>query len=118
MSTPETKAKAQIRKMIDRVAKELGIAYWMHVPGAGGYGSTPGLDYHLVWCGFFIGIEAKRFDGLGTTTGRQHVTIRDIRAGGGEAFLVDSELMLNTLEQYMRRLHAFYGSAAARRART
>lgn len=81
MPTPESKVKAQIRKIL-----ETTHAYYA-MPIGTGYGNSGVPDFLVCHKGRFIGIEAKA--GKGTTTALQEKHLADIRAAGGAAFVVN-----------------------------
>lgn len=81
MPTPESKVKAQIRKILETTR-----AYYA-MPIGTGYGNSGVPDFLVCHKGRFIGIEAKA--GKGTTTALQEKHLADIRAAGGTAFVVN-----------------------------
>ena len=89
--TPEAKVKAKVRKLLD----ELYIYYFF--PATHGYGRSGVPDIIACFCGQFIAIECKADDGK--LTALQEREILRIRRAGGDAFLVNEEL-LDDLNQY------------------
>ena len=81
--TPEGKVKA---KVSDILRKASGVYYHMPVPG--GYGGTT-LDYIGCCHGKFFAIETKA--PKSKPTARQNVIIAQIRASGGEVFVIDGD---------------------------
>ena len=91
-STPETKVKKQIRKVLE----EMGAYYAM--PIGTGYGNSGVPDFLVCSKGSFIGIEAKA--GSGKTTELQESHLRCIRGAGGTA-LVINEQNIDQLKGYL-----------------
>lgn len=81
MPTPESKVKAQIRKILDTTRS------YYAMPIGTGYGNSGVPDFLICHKGQFIGIEAKA--GKGTTTALQEKHLQDIRNAGGTAFVVN-----------------------------
>lgn len=95
MSTPESRAKTKINKLLDSYDC---IYYFMPVPS--GYGKMS-IDYLCCVDGLFVGIEAKRFDGRAKPTDRQVGVMEDIRKAGGSTFVVACEEDLDVLENFL-----------------
>ena len=82
-ATPEAKVKAKIKKIL----KDHGVYYAM--PMGTGYGNAGVPDFLCCANGKFLAIEAKA--GKGTTTALQEKNLREIRAAGGWAIVVNEE---------------------------
>jgi len=80
MMTPEGKVKAVIKNLL----KCHGAYSFM--PVQAGYGK-PGLDFHAIHAGRGFVVEAKAKGKKPTE--RQLLTIQEVRAAGGEAFVID-----------------------------
>ena len=91
-STPESKVKKQIRKMLDAA----GAYYAM--PIGSGYGNSGVPDFVICYKGRFIAVEAKAGNNKPTALQEQHIA--DIQAAGGIA-LVINENNLNTLKELL-----------------
>lgn len=90
-STPEAKVKAKIKKIL----KDHGAYYAM--PMGTGYGNSGVPDFLVCLGGEFLAIEAKA--GKGIPTALQEKNLRDIKAAGGRAMVVNEEtLEAGTLE--------------------
>ena len=92
-STPEAKVKEKIKKIL----KEHGVYYAM--PMGTGYGNSGVPDFLCCAGGYFLAIEAKA--GKGIPTALQEKNIRDIKAAGGWAFVVN-ETNIEDLEQWLK----------------
>ena len=82
-STPEAKVKDKIKKIL----KEHGVYYAM--PMGTGYGNSGVPDFLCCLQGQFVAIEAKA--GKGIPTALQEKNLRDIKAAGGYAWVVNEE---------------------------
>jgi len=82
-STPEAKVKEKIKKIL----KEHGVYYAM--PMGTGYGNSGVPDFLCCLQGQFVAIEAKA--GKGIPTALQEKNLRDIKATGGYAWVVNEE---------------------------
>jgi len=91
MTTPESKVK----KAVVKILKDHGVYYFF--PATHGYGKSGVPDIIACFCGQFIAIECKADDGK--LTALQEREILRIRRAGGDAFLVNEEL-LDDLNQY------------------
>ena len=84
MITPEGAVKTAIKRYL------LGLGAYYHMPVLNGYGETT-LDFTVCYKGRFIGIEAKRGDGVKSNpTPRQVFVMERITAAGGLAFVARS----------------------------
>lgn len=92
--TPEGRVKANVRALL----KEHG-AYW-HMPVQNGMGA-PSLDFVCCHRGRYFAIETKA--GNKGPTPRQETTMRDIRAAGGLAFLINELTGMQELEEWLTR---------------
>lgn len=90
--TPEGKVKATIKKMLDR------YPHYRFMPVQMGMGTVT-LDFLVCVNGRFLAIEAKAPGKEPTDLQRQ--TIRNIRAAGGETFVISNELGLDALELWL-----------------
>lgn len=88
--TPEGKVKAAINKVI----ASYGDKVYKFMPVPGGFGPSS-LDYILCVRGKFIAIEAKKPGGK--PTARQEFIIRQIKAAGGVAIVIENILGLAVL---------------------
>ena len=91
-STPESKVKEKIKKIL----KEYGVYYAM--PMGTGYGNSGVPDFLCCVNGKFLAIEAKA--GKGIPTALQEKNLRDIKAAGGDAFVVNED-GLEDLKAYL-----------------
>jgi pantoate kinase len=91
-STPESKVKAAIRKILDTTR-----AYYA-MPIGSGYGNSGVPDFLVCHKGQFIGIEAKA--GKGKTTALQEAHLSRIRESGGTAMVIN-ENNLNELKEFL-----------------
>jgi Holliday junction resolvase len=91
-STPESKVKKQIRKILDTTRT------YYAMPIGTGYGSSGVPDFLACHEGHFIGIEAKA--GKGKTTALQEDNMRRIRESGGTTIVVNED-NLNELEELL-----------------
>jgi pantoate kinase len=95
-ATPESKVKASIKKILDAH----GVYYAM--PIGTGYGNSGVPDFLCCVKGRFLAVEAKA--GKGTTTALQDKHIREIRAAGGYALVVNEnnlDELTFVLEEYL-----------------
>lgn len=80
-ATPEAKVKAKVREIL----KQNGVYYAM--PIGTGYGNSGVPDFLCCISGLFVAIEAKANGNKPTAL--QEKNMRDIRASGGIAMVVD-----------------------------
>lgn len=80
MSTPESKVKDKIKKIL----KEHSVYYAM--PMGTGYGNSGVPDFLCCVNGFFVAIEAKA--GKGETTALQDKNLKEINAAGGYTLVI------------------------------
>lgn len=80
-STPEAKVKEKIKKIL----KEHNVYFAM--PMGTGYGNSGIPDFLCCVNGHFLAIEAKA--GKGIPTALQEKNLRDIKAAGGTALVVN-----------------------------
>lgn len=92
-ATPEKKVKQRAVAQL----KALGAYYFY--PVTGGYGSSGVPDIVCCLAGRFIGIECKA--GKGKTTELQDKNLREIRAAGGVALVVN-ELNVDQLTELLK----------------
>ena len=104
MSTPESKIKVRIKKVLDSYGER--IYCFMYVPS--GYGRQT-IDYLVCVDGLFVGIEAKAPGEQPTE--RQEATLADIRAAGGSAFVISDERGVDALDKFLHEITK-WGSAA------
>ena len=96
-TTPESKVKAKIKKIL----KDHGVYYAM--PIGTGYGNSGVPDFLVCLGGEFLAIEAKA--GKGIPTALQEKNLRDIKAAGGRAMVVNEEILeLGTLEAVLENM--------------
>ena len=95
MATPESKVKAEVKKILD----ELGAYHFM--PATHGYGRSGVPDICGCLNGRFFGIECKA--GKGKTTALQDRELKRISTAGGIALVVD-ETGLATLKEDLQGL--------------
>lgn len=81
--TPEGKVKDQVKKLL----KARGI--WYYMPMQNGMGVVGIPDLICCWDGRFLAIETKAPGKQKATTPNQKARIREIRAAGGMAIVVD-----------------------------
>jgi pantoate kinase len=82
-STPEAKVKDKIKKIL----KEHGVYYAM--PMGTGYGNSGVPDFLCCIKGRFLAVEAKA--GKGIPTALQEKNLRDIKAAGGTALVINED---------------------------
>jgi Holliday junction resolvase len=92
-ATPEAKVKAQIKKIL----KEHGV--WYAMPMGTGYGNSGVPDFLCCVNGKFLAIEAKA--GKGIPTALQEKNLRDIKAAGGIALVVN-ETNIEELKTWLK----------------
>jgi Predicted archaeal kinase (sugar kinase superfamily) len=92
MATPESKVKAQIRKILETTRT------YYAMPVGSGYGTSGVPDFLACHKGTFIGIEAKA--GKGKTTALQDAHLARIREAGGTALIVN-ESNLDELKELL-----------------
>lgn len=97
--TPEGKIKAKINKLLSLY----GTSVYKFMPVPGGFGPSS-LDYILCVRGAFLAIEAKKPGGK--TTARQDFIIKQIRDAGGTVFIVDNDLSLAMVRDFLDRILA------------
>ena len=83
MTTPESKVKAKVSKLLQETE---GVYYFM--PVQGGYGAST-LDYLGSHRGRFFAIETKAPGKL--PTGRQDTIIDNIMRAGGKVFVISGD---------------------------
>ena len=97
--TPEGKVKKKIKEVLDKY----GVYYFM--PVQMGYGPS-GLDFHCgvkvrhIHIGFYV--EAKDFEE--EPTKRQVDLIKKLRAMNAKVFVIDDDISLTMLEDYLHTL--------------
>jgi len=91
--TPEAKVKEKIKKIL----KANNVYFAM--PMGTGYGNSGVPDFLCCVNGRFVAIEAKA--GKGIPTALQEKNMRDIKAAGGLAFVVN-EANIEDLEQWLK----------------
>lgn len=106
MSTPESKVKAKIKKVLDK--HKSSIYVFMPVPG--GFGKST-LDYLGFFYGLGFAIEAKAPSKQPTP--RQDGTIENIQAARARVFVIDGDTA--ELEQWLREVEERYNAAISRR---
>lgn len=92
--TPEGRVKRKISELL----KSYGSDVWWYMPVQTGYGKSV-VDYLGCVMGRFFAIEAKRPGGA--TTPRQEATLAEILQAGGDAFVVDDEVSLAALKNFL-----------------
>jgi len=102
MATPESKVKAEVKKVLDNYKGR--IYYYMPVPG--GYGATT-LDYLGAFYGFAFAIETKR--GNLKATPRQEGVIADMRAAGMRVFVINESTGTAEFEAWLERIEELNG---------
>ena len=94
MSTPETKVKTKIKKLLNKYGA------YSHMPVQNGMGS-PSLDFVCCINGLYLAIEAKTTPKKPTK--RQRTTMGQIVAAGGVAIWVDED-RIPQLEELLKKL--------------
>jgi pantoate kinase len=79
--------EALVKTKIKKILKEHGVYYAM--PMGTGYGNSGVPDFLCCLQGQFVAIEAKA--GKGIPTALQEKNLRDIKAAGGYAWVVNEE---------------------------
>lgn len=104
--TPEAKTKKKVKDILDAA----GVYHFN--PFGGGYGRAGIPDIIACVNGFFLAIECKA--GKGTTTALQDRELENIRAAGGEAWIIydtdDAMRVLRTVVQELQALKARRGA--------
>ena len=90
--TPEGKIKQRIKRLLDN------YPHYRFMPVQMGMGQTT-LDFLICCNGRFCAIEAKAPGKQPTDQQRQR--IKEIRAAGGETFVIDGDLGLDALEKWL-----------------
>ena len=85
MTTPESKVKEKIKALL----KKHGAYYTLNVKV--GYGNNGDPDFDVCHAGRFAGVEAKA--GKGKATQLQIVRLKQIRAAGGAAFIINENTL-------------------------
>jgi len=93
MSTPETKVKQRVKKILEE------YRVYCFMPATGGYGRSGIPDIVGCYKGVFFAVECKA--GRGTTTALQEKELRKIREAGGTAFVIN-ETNTEELSQWLR----------------
>lgn len=96
MSTPESKAKDKVLKLLNTLKARKDPIFWQSQAGSQ-FGGV-GLDLTVCYYGWFVAIEIKRFDKKGKLTLRQAVTMQEIKDAGGISRCIASETDLMELE--------------------
>jgi len=91
--TPEAKVKEKIKKLL----KEHKVYYAM--PMGTGYGNSGVPDFLCCVNGKFLAIEAKA--GKGIPTALQEKNLRDIKAAGGIALVINED-NIEELEKWLK----------------
>lgn len=94
MSTPESKVKKAIKKILD----EKNAYYTM--PVTGGFGNSGAPDFLVCYRGRFIGIEAKA--GRGKVTALQQDNINRIIENGGTALVINESNIDSLIEEFRK----------------
>lgn len=94
--TPEGKVKAKVNALLKLYGNEL----YKFMPVPGGFGPSS-LDYILCARGVFVAIETKKPGGK--LTARQEFIASQIRAASGKVFIVDNDLSLAVLRDFLDR---------------
>lgn len=92
MTTPESKVKAKVRKILDEFR-----AYYV-MPVTGGYGNSGAPDFIACYNGRFYGIECK--SEKGRVTALQNMNLRRIVECGGIAMIINED----NIEEVRRQL--------------
>lgn len=90
--TPEGKVKQRVKKLLDQ------FPHYRHMPVQMGMGKVT-LDFLICYKGLFCGIETKAPGKQPTKLQAQ--TIRDIRAAGGETFVISDDNGLDGLHKWL-----------------
>lgn len=101
--TPE----ARVKRLCKKELKRRGIWYYMPVTYGMGVVGIP--DILCCWHGLFIGIETKAPGKRKNVTPNQQARLREIRAAGGVAVVVDSVEDLIKVLDYIERRRGTHG---------
>lgn len=97
MSTPESKAKQRVKKLLNK------YGVYSHMPVQNGMGA-PTLDFVCCYKGLYLAIETKA-PGKKPTQ-RQMKTMSQIAKAGGVAMVVGTtEAQFGALEKFLEALH-------------
>jgi hypothetical protein len=99
MSTPESRVKDKVKRLLKQVAAQRGVAYRMDWNAGSAYMNT--LDGVGVFAGNALVMEIKRFDENETPTARQQLNLRDFRAAGAATFDIVDETALAYLKYWL-----------------
>lgn len=103
MATPEASAKKKIFDELKKLKADGARIRWRSA--AGSMFGEADVDITICFYGRYIGIEVKRFDGKGKLTKRQTASLKEISDAGGDAYVIDSVLSMNSLIADMRLYH-------------
>lgn len=108
-ATPESKAKLKVKRLIESVAAERGIPYYLRSNAAGGVGFANGTpDFTLYWRvgNTAMPIELEIKAGRGTPTPLQLAILSKCMAAGAHGFVIwgDHVPDLVFLEKFLRRV--------------
>jgi len=81
--------EADVKKGIKKIFDKHDIFWWC--PPANTYGRTGISDFHAIWRGNFIAVEAKLDVKVKGPTDMQKAFLTSIQSSGGMAFVVDAE---------------------------
>lgn len=95
MATPEANAKRKIFNELKKLKADGARIRWRSA--AGSMFGEADVDIVMCFYGRYVGIEVKRFDGKGKLTKRQADSLQEILDAGGDAYVVDSVLSMNSL---------------------
>lgn len=102
MATPETRAKNQVKRTIERVCRRRGLAYSIDWHAGTVFSNT--LDATGVIAGHPVAIEVKRFDENCEPTGRQKLRMREFRDAGAAVFDIVDLTSLAYFERWLETL--------------
>lgn len=101
-TTPEDKAKNEIKKALEQVCTQRGLTYKIDWHAGSAFSST--LDGTGCVAGHPVAIEVKRFDANEEPTTRQRINMREFRAAGAAVFLINDRTALAYFRDWLETL--------------
>lgn len=98
--TPENIVKDRVKDLFEAYEK-MGVKLKLHWKAGAHYGVAD-LDAVGVIAGIPVALELKRFDGKGKTTKRQELDLKEYRAAGAVAMLIECEADFDHLRDFLK----------------
>lgn len=102
--TPENQAKKRTKDLLAKFCREKNVKAKLVWNAGAAYG-VDSVDCTGVIMGYPIAIEVKRLDGQGHLTTRQKMFLDEWRDAGGYRFVIESEVHLVMLWQWLEKAH-------------